>query len=412
MKKLYSFFIWLTEKSLPVFAAFSPKMKLFAKGRKSVFAELQKNLSENDKVLWFHAASLGEYEQGVPVMEAVKKNFPHYKILLTFFSPSGYEVKKNNSLSDLTLYLPMDTRKNAKKFIKLANPDLAVFIKYEVWPNYLTELEKHNIKTILISGLFRENQAYFKPYGGFLRNALKTFDHIFVQDEISRDLLKGIGIENISISGDTRFDRVSAQIEQDNQLDFVSEFKNGESLLVCGSTWPEDEEVISKYVNNSPEGIKFIVAPHNIKPNQIESLKKSLRKKTLLYSEKEGKNLREYRVLIVDTIGLLSKIYSYADIAYVGGAMGKTGLHNILEPATFGIPIVIGPRFEKFPEAKKLRRLGGLFSVHGHTEFSQLMDKLISKPDFRKKTGMVCGHFVQNGTGATKAIVSYIHKQL
>lgn len=416
MKKLYSFFIGLTEKLLPVISIFSPKMKHFVQGRKGVFAELEKRLSASDKIIWFHAASLGEYEQGVPVMEAVKKDFPDHKILLTFFSPSGYEVKKNTSLADWTFYLPLDTIQNARHFMQLVRPLLAVFIKYEIWPNYLSELEKQQIKTILISGLFRENQVYFKPYGGFLKTALMSFDHIFVQDKTSYNLLKNIGIQEVSISGDTRFDRVSLQLEKDNHLDFIVEFKklsdeekNG-LLVVCGSTWPEDEEVIIEYVNDSPAGIKFIFAPHNIKPRQIQLLKKNLHKKTLLYSEREGKKLNEYQVLIIDNIGLLSKIYSYADIAYVGGGMGKTGLHNILEPATFGVPILIGPYFKNFPEAEKLRELGGLFSVRNQAEFSQIMTRLISQTSIREKTGMICSHFVQRNKGATQAIRTFIRK--
>lgn len=393
---------------------FSKKMKLFVEGRKDVFQKLRREISEKDKTIWFHCASLGEFEQGVPIMERVKKMYPNHKILITFFSPSGYEIKKNTKLADVTAYLPLDTKANAEKFIQIINPSLAIFIKYEIWPNYLFTLQKRNTPALLISGLFRENQVYFGGYGAFMRKALQTFDHIFVQDTSSEALLKGIKIENVSVSGDTRFDRVSHQIEQDNTLDFIESFK-GESLcVVCGSTWPEDEAVLENYINEAPINVKFIIAPHKIDASKIESFRKKLQKKSVLFSEiqktKTLEGLSAYNILVIDTIGLLPKIYSYADVAYVGGAMGNTGLHNILEPATFGVPIIIGSNFEKFPEAKKLQRLAGLFSVQSASEASEILKKLIDDANFRNKTGMIAGHFINSNTGATKIIMDYIQK--
>lgn len=393
-------------------ARFSPKMHLFVAGRKHVYQDLRNAFDKKDKVIWFHAASLGEYEQGVPVIEAVKKEFPSHKILITFFSPSGYEIKKNNPLADSTVYLPLDTIKNARKFLDLVQPVMAVFIKYEVWPNYLAELEKRHIPSLLISGLFRENQIYFKWYSGFLRKALQHFDYYFIQDEVSKELLEEIHIPNVQISGDTRFDRVSHQIGQDNTLEFIPEFIDGKLCVVCGSTWPEDETILCNYINKTVDDVKFIIAPHTLKTKNLKKLQEKIHKKTVFFSEKTNKKLAQYQVLIVDNIGLLTKIYSYADIAYVGGAMGNLGLHNILEPATFGVPIIIGKNFEKFPEAKKLYRLAGLFSVKNSQELEDILTKLSADTSFRKKTGMISGHYIQNNTGATKIIVESIKKVL
>src|SRR5690606_13659836 len=270
------------------------------------------------------------------------------------------------------------TQANAEKFISAIHPSIAFFVKYEFWPNYLFELQKKQIPTLLISGVFREKQIFFKSYGGFMRKALTAFDHFFVQDENSEALLKSIGFNNITVSGDTRFDRVSHQIEMDNSLKFAEEFKGNSVCIICGSTWPEDETVLLDYINSSPNNVKFIIAPHKIESENIEDFTKKINKKTLLHSHKDEVNISEYEVLIIDCIGLLSKLYSYADIAYVGGAMGKTGLHNILEPATFGVPIVIGKNYEEFPEAIRLRDLAGLFPIENKEECSSILEKLVN----------------------------------
>ena len=383
-------------------------MKLFVKGRKSVFKTLKSQINPEDKTIWFHCASLGEYEQGAPIMETTKKMFPNHKLIISFFSPSGFEVKKNNSVGDITVYLPLDTLRNAKKFIKLVHPSLAVFVKYEFWPNYLFQLKKNNISTLLVSGLFRENQVFFKSYGGFIRKALKNIDHFFVQDEASKKLLESISIKNVTVSGDTRFDRVASQVLQDNTLDFIEKFKQDKLALVCGSTWPEDEAILLEYINNASDKVKFIIAPHQIKPSHIDELKSMMEKKTVLFSEMKGKNPSDYTVLIIDTIGLLTKIYNYADVAYVGGAMGKTGLHNILEPATFGVPIVIGQYFENFPEAKELQHLNGLFSVKMSLGCSAILFRLMNDDEFRNKAGKITNNFIKNNTGATQKVIDYI----
>jgi 3-deoxy-D-manno-octulosonic-acid transferase len=389
-------------------ALFSPKIKLFVEGRKTVFQSLESKISSSDKTIWFHAASLGEYEQGLPVMEKIKKEFPNHKIVVTFFSPSGFEVRKNNSIADACVYLPLDTKSNAQKFLKLVHPDLVFFIKYEYWPNYLNELKKLNIKTYLISGIFRENQAFFQWFGGFYRNALKAFDYFFVQNESSKLLLQKLGFNNVKISGDTRFDRVVSILERDNSLDFIKLFKNNTITIVIGSSWPKDESLLVNYINQTNEKVKFIIAPHNIKVEQIQELKNSISKKTVLFSEKENTDLSSYDVLIVDSIGILTKIYSYAEIAYVGGGFGNPGIHNILEPATFGIPIIVGPNFTNFAEAVALVHQEGCVCVANQNELNDAFSNLISNEDIRHEKGQICSTFVQMNKGATHVIMKHI----
>lgn len=408
MHTIYNLSIYLASFGLRIVALFNKKMKLFVNGRKDVFEILQQKISSEDKTIWFHCASLGEFEQGVPIMEAIKKQRPDHKIVVSFFSPSGFEVKKNTPLADAVVYLPMDIRANAKKFLAAVRPTMALFVKYEFWPNYLFELQKKNVPTYLVSGVFRKDQIFFKSYGGFMRKALQSFDHFFLQDENSEELLKNIGFSNVTVSGDTRFDRVSHQIEMDNTLKFAEDFKGNSLCIVCGSTWPEDEVVLLDYINAAPENVKFIIAPHKIEADKISGFTKKIVKKTVLHSNKDEVNISDYDVLIIDCIGLLSKLYSYADIAYVGGAMGSTGLHNILEPATFSVPIVIGKNYDEFPEAIRLRDLAGLFSIRNAPECSETLNKLVANKDFRTKTGMISGHFVNKNTGATAKIMRHI----
>lgn len=395
---------------MPILKLVSSKMKLFVKGREKWQAKLKTQIEKNDKIIWFHAASLGEYEQAFPIIDYLKKTHPEYKIAVSFFSPSGYEVKKKDPKLDIVTYLPLDTKTNARLFLDILKPEIALFIKYEVWPNFMDTLHNKNIKTYLISGLFREEQLYFKPLGRFMAEALQKFDHIFVQNETSFDLLKEHGFEKVSISGDTRYDRVIAQLEMDNKLSFMDDFTaSAELVAVFGSTWAEDLSVTLDAINKSPKGVKLVIAPHQINSTQIQKIKKDIAKKVVCYSEIKGKNLGDYQVLIVDTVGLLTKIYSYADMAYVGGGMGLSGLHNILEPAAFGIPIVIGKNYEKFPEAKMLRRLGGVFSVSSSEEFESIFEKLCTDFNFREKTGHICGHFVNAEAGATQKVLSTIN---
>ena len=412
---LYNLLVILAAQLLKLVAFFSPKMKLFVDGRKAVFSTLANKINPNDKTIWFHAASLGEYEQGLPVIEVIKQKFPSHKIIVTFFSPSGYEVRKNNTVADVTVYLPLDTASNAKQFIQLVHPEMVFFIKYEYWPNYLNELKKQEIKTYLISGILRENQAFFKWYGGFYRTALKTFDYFFVQNENSKKLLQSIGFNNVKVSGDTRFDRVVSILERDNSLDFIAAFKDNKTTIVIGSSWPKDENLLVNYINKASDNVKFIIAPHNIKPEQIQELKKSIRKKTILFSEKDeilkqvqNDKLEKFQVFIIDTIGILTKIYSYADIAYVGGGFGNPGVHNILEPATFGLPVVIGPNYSHFAEATALVNMEGCISIQNQTELNEAFDLLLQNEDERFEKGHICSTFVQMNKGATQTIINHI----
>lgn len=409
---LYNILLVLASQLVKVLALFSPKIKLFVNGRKSVFETLAAKINPEDQTIWFHAASLGEYEQGLPVMEKIKQAFPNHKIVLTFFSPSGYEVRKNNVVADVTVYLPLDTQSNAKQFLKLVHPDLVFFIKYEYWPNYLKELKKMSrsfgIKTYLISGIFREKQAFFKWYGGFYRNALKTFEYFFVQNESSKKLLQSLGYQNVKISGDTRFDRVISILYRDNTLDFINQFKNNTTTIVIGSSWPKDESLLVNFINDTHHKVKFIIAPHNIKAEQISNLQSQITKSTVLFSEKENRSLADFQVFIIDTIGILTKIYSYADIAYVGGGFGNPGVHNILEPATFGIPIVVGPNYSHFAEATALVNMEGCISISNQDQLNDAFDNLISNEDIRHEKGHICETFVQMNIGATDIILRHV----
>lgn len=405
---LYNLVVYLAAFFLKIIALFSPKIKLFINGRKDVFTILEEKIKPTDKTIWFHAASLGEYEQGLPVIEKIKEKHPSHKIIVTFFSPSGYEVRKNNTVADVTLYLPLDTKRNAKRFLKLAHPELAFFIKYEFWLNYLKELRKNETPTYLISGIFRDSQMFFKWYGGFYRKALKTFTYFFVQNESSKQKIEAIGFHNVIVSGDTRFDRVNAILERDNTLDFIENFKNNQTTIVIGSSWPKDEAVLAEYINQAPDPIKFIIAPHNIKADQIASLKSQITKSSILFSEKENTDLSNYTVFIIDTVGLLTKIYSYGTIAYVGGGFGNPGIHNILEPATFGIPIIIGPNYSNFAEAVQLVKLGGCIVINNKEELKQNLDHLISDPIFFKEKSQICQSFIQDNKGATNTIIKTV----
>lgn len=409
---LYNLVIQFTGFLLKILALCNPKIKLFVAGRKHVFEIVENKMKSSQKSIWFHAASLGEYEQGLPVLEKIKEKYPNHTIVLTFFSPSGYEVRKTNQVADITVYLPLDSKKNATRFINSIKPEMVFFIKYEFWPNYLNELKERKIPVYLISGIFRENQFFFKWYGGFYKKALDAFAFFFVQNDSSKKLLLQLNKTNVVVSGDTRFDRVATILEKDNFLDFIEEFKNETLTIVVGSSWPKDEDLLVNYINKTNEKVKFIIAPHNIHNDQILALKKSISKPTILFSEKANQNLADFNVLIIDTIGILTKIYSHADIAYVGGGFGYPGVHNLLEPATFGIPVVIGPNYSHFPEAIALHHLGGCISVANLNELKDTLSNLISNKAIRNEKGHICSTFVQMNTGATAKIINQIPTNL
>lgn len=383
----------------------NPKLSLFVNGRKETFNLIKDTISKTDKVIWIHAASLGEYEQGLPVMEKLKLLYPNHKFLLTFFSPSGYEVKKNSKVADVICYLPLDTKKNVHKFLEAAHPNLAIFIKYEIWPNYLAALNSVNTPTFLISALFKNNQNFFKWYGSFMRKALTNFSHFFVQNEKSKELLNSIDFKNVTVAGDTRFDRVTEILDRNNSLEFMAHFKQNQFCFVLGSTWPEDEKLIVEYINNSSLPIKFVIAPHTIKNKHVEEIIEAIKKPVARFSELENIAIEDYEVLIIDTIGILTKIYSYADLAYVGGGF-VTGLHNTLEPAVFGIPVIIGPNFNGFAEAEELVQLGGVNSIKDLSQFNSLVNTYSENNEYRLKIGQINANYIQEKAGATKRIVN------
>jgi len=391
-------------------AVFNQKIKKGVQGRAETFSLLESKLSAIDKTLWFHCASLGEYEQGLPVFKALRNHYKQHKIVLSFFSPSGYEIRKNSPIADVVVYLPLDTKKNAKRFLTVVNPELIIFVKYDIWTNFLNEIKSNNLRAILISASFRKSQPFFKFYGAPLRKALFAFEHIFTQNESSKELLKSIKYNHVTVSGDTRFDRVSDQLHQTNTLDFIADFKLDELCIVAGSTWPEDETLFINFINSeSSKGIKFIIAPHNINLKQISNFQSKLEIESVLFSRKEEKDISKTQVLVIDTIGLLSKIYSYADIAYVGGAMGHTGLHNTLEPAVFGIPIIIGDNHSKFPEAQEMIDNAGMFSVSNQKEFENIMNELIQNNQKRLLSGKNNFKYIEMNAGAVNHILKYLN---
>jgi 3-deoxy-D-manno-octulosonic-acid transferase len=402
----YNILIELVSFLVFLFGGLNKKTQLGLRGRQKSLTVLKQIIQPSDKVIWLHCASLGEYEQGLPVFEALKKQYQDHKFILSFFSPSGYEIRKKNPITDIVIYLPLDRKSRVNSFLKLANPKLVVFVKYDLWPNYLRELKRRQIKTVLISALFRPSQPYFKFYGRWFKGLLFTFDHIFTQDTVSKKLLNSIGYTTVTVSGDTRFDRVENQLKIDNTLNFIAEFKNNQLCVVAGSSWPEDDALLVQYINNCELGTKFILAPHTIDSTKLNRLEKQLQKPTARYSNYKNEALETKTVLIIDTIGLLSKIYSYADIAYIGGGMGSSGLHNTLEAATFGVPIIIGKNYQKFPEAKALRAKGGLFSVDSSEALQSLLDRLLKEPQRRIELGQKNKAYITANKGATVVIMS------
>ncbi len=388
---------------------FNEKIKAGVKGRAETFNILEGKINSGDKTLWFHCSSLGEYEQGLPVFKALRTHYSKHKIVLTFFSPSGYEIRKYSPIADVVVYVPIDSKKNAKRFLDLLNPELTVFVKYDIWPNVLNALKSRNLPTILISALYQKNQSYFKFYGSVLRKGLFAFNHIFTQNEVSKELLESIGYQHITVAGDTKFDRVTDQLKQNNTLEFIELFKQDKLCVVAGSTWPEDETLLINYINSeSTEKIKFIIAPHNIKSNQIHKLKENLNAKTVLYSEKDTQDYRHAQVFIIDTIGLLSKIYSYANIAYIGGAIGSTGLHNTLEAAVFGVPIIIGNKHTEFPEAQTMIDLNGMFEISNQQEFNSALNRLIKDDHLRLNAGKINADYTKKNAGAVNKIMTFL----
>jgi 3-deoxy-D-manno-octulosonic-acid transferase len=385
---------------------FNRKARLMVRGHWAVYRHLQDNIDPNAEYLWFHAASLGEFEQGRPLIEAIRERHPHYKILLTFFSPSGYEVRKNYAGADVVCYIPFDIKHLAKRFIRIANPKMAFFIKYEFWRNFLDELHRRGVPTYSVSSIFRTDQIFFKWYGGNYRSVLGDFDRLFVQNESSKELLKGIGVENVDVVGDTRFDRVISIRDAAKPVAIAETFKNGSRVLVAGSTWDPDEDIIISMFNSRPD-LKLIIAPHVIDEAHLERIISKLRRPYVRYSQVNEHNLADKDCLIIDNFGMLSSIYRYGEIAYIGGAF-KTGLHNTLEAAVYGVPVIFGPDYRRFQEAGGLIENGGAFSIKSGEEFNTLMNRLLSDDKFLADSGARAGAYVTDNAGASEKVLTYI----
>ena len=405
MAILYNFLIYLYYLAILIAALFNRKAKQWIRGRRNIFLNLSKSFNDNIPVILFHAASLGEFEQGRPVIEACRKKFPSHKILLTFFSPSGYEVRKNYEGADYVFYLPLDFRKNANSFINIVKPERVFFIKYEYWYNYLNTLKSKGIPVYILSANFRPSQYFFKWYGSWFRKMLKGIDHIFLQNEVSENLLKEFNITNCSVSGDTRFDRVYEAARNKKPFPAVEGFCGKAKILLMGSSWPGDEVLLYKILNDKIPDIKVIIAPHEVHDSHIRDIRDKLQKPSLIYSELNQENITNAEVLIIDTVGILLHLYQYTTVAYIGGGFGK-GIHNILEAAAFGKPVIFGPNFQKFHEASELIRLGGAFSIKNHIELKNHLLDLLSNPEHYKKASKTCNDYIIQQKGATDRIFS------
>jgi len=388
---------------LPFFKGLNPKIKAFVSGRKALWKQLQQ-LNPKQKTIWMHAASLGEYEQGLPVLESLKQLFPYRQFVVSFFSPSGYELRHNHGVADLYVYLPWDTPKDVNRFLEILKPEMAFIVKYEFWPNLLKGLASKNIPTYLVSGRFYEKQFLFQKRGAFIHKSLKAFKHFFVQDDKSKELLASIGFKNVTITGDTRFDRVS---EPPAPLDFMEAFAKDRFCVVAGSIWPKDFELIKAAIQESDKKTCWVLAPHKLQPGFVKHMTAAIKGKVQRYSKMEKEKLPETRVLLLDTIGLLNACYASAQMAYVGGGMGTSGLHNVLEPAAAGIPIVIGKNYQKFDEAKEMIRLGGMYSCETGKSFKETVSRLTADKLQAEKIGKINLDFVNAQKEVTQKILEY-----
>jgi len=411
MRLLYNFAISFYGFLIFLASISSQKAKLWLKGRKNWSSKLSEKLKMNSKpVIWIHCSSLGEFEQGRPVIEELVKQNINAFILLTFFSPSGYEIQKNYSYADFVCYLPLDTQRNAKLFVSIVKPKVAIFVKYEFWFNYLLHLKKAGTKTWLISAIFRENQHFFKVYGKWFVKQLSNFEHFFVQNDLSAKLLQSICYGNVTVGGDTRFDRVLQITAQIKPIETVENFKKSKQVIIAGSTWSPDEDILIDYINNSIRDIKYIIAPHEIDSKHIETILSKITKKTVLYSNIEKiDDLPSFQVLIINNIGMLSTLYQYGTVAMIGGGFGK-GIHNILEPAVFGLPIIIGTNYSKFNEAVELTSLGTVFPVKDKEGFKNQIDNLFDNSEKLLKIKQVQKEYTEKMSGSTEIIVGNIIK--
>ncbi len=414
MQQIYTFLILCYGLSIRVASLFNKKAALWVKGRKNSLAQVEKTFSESPfntpgrKLAWFHCASLGEFEQGRPILENFKQQQPDYLILLTFFSPSGYEVRRAYSEADCVLYLPLDIPRNVSRFVSAVKPDIVFWVKYEYWYNFLSYLHQKQIPVILVSALFRTKQHFFKPYGKWARNILRGFTKVFVQNDFSKSLLGSVGITNAEVSGDTRFDRVATVASSPANIEIAKAFASDHTVMVAGSTWPADEELIFRFMAINQHTFRLIIAPHEIHPAHIQSLLLKAGGKAVQFSKTNAAEAANAEILIIDSIGMLSQLYQYGTLAYIGGGFG-VGIHNILEAAAFGLPVFFGPNYQKFMEAKDLIGLKGAFAVKSAEELTLLTNDLFSDSKILSDTSSVCKQFVSSGCGATSLILNYVN---
>ncbi|HQF01898.1 MAG TPA: glycosyltransferase N-terminal domain-containing protein [Bacteroidales bacterium] len=398
--QLYNLTIWLSKP-------FNNKAQLWIDGRKDVFKKIIKRVEHDKPIVWFHCASLGEFEQGRPVIESFKETFPEKQIILTFFSPSGFEIRKNYPGADYIFYLPADTRRNARRFIDLVKPEIAVFVKYEFWFNYMRELKRSYVPYIFISTIFRPKQHFFRKWGRWQIEQLRQADHFFVQNQSSADLLQKHGIEQVTLSGDTRFDRVHNIAKQKRVFPPIEIFKGESKIFLAGSTWQPDEELITELIKLNFDGLKIIIAPHEVHEARIQTLMRKLPDSAIRYSMADTSNVTEAPVMVIDTIGILSHIYKYATLAYIGGGFGS-GIHNTLEAATFGVPVIFGPNFNKFHEAVDLIERGGAYNISSKSEFIEVINTLLNNQKKYEASSFAARNYVEQKQGATGIIVNYL----
>lgn len=408
MTFFYQVGIFLYSSFLQLISVFNEKARLFVRGRKNWEEILTQKIDPDAKYVWFHCASLGEFEQGRPVIEELKLQLPDYKIVLTFFSPSGYEIRKNYPLADVVAYLPMDTKRNATTFLNIVKPEKVFFVKYEFWYFYISELKRRNIPLYIISAIFRENQQFFREtfVGKWYRKVLFKVEHFFIQNEKSGELLKTIGISSFTVSGDTRFDRVATIAKVSKEIPIVEKFRGNSLTVIAGSTWKPDEELLAAFINQS-NNIKFIIAPHEVSANNINRIHQLLKKPAISFSKATETDIDRFQVLIIDSVGLLSSLYRYGNIAYIGGGFG-VGIHNILEAATFGLPVIFGPNYKKFKEATDLTVEGGAISISDFEQLRLSFDRLIIDKNELKNAAEICRNYVAKNVGSTKVIINKV----
>lgn len=400
---MYNVIIYLIQVGVAIASLFSDKVRKMWRGEQESFRILREKINPADRYIWFHAASLGEFEQGRPLMEEVRRQHPEYKILLTFFSPSGYEVRKDYKGADVICYLPIDTIGNARKFLRIVRPVMAFFIKYEFWYNFLHVLKHRGIPTYSVSSIFRPDQIFFRPYGRGYAQVLHHLTHLYVQNEASRQLLAGIGVNQVTVVGDTRFDRVIDIRNAAKPLPLVERFAGCWKVLVAGSSWQPDEDIIIPYFNTH-ENVRLVLAPHVVSEEHLRQIEAKLKRPAVRYSTATPKSVAEADCLIIDCYGLLSSIYRYATIAYVGGGFG-VGIHNVPEAAVYGVPVIIGPNNRKFREAQALIECGGCLEIHSADDFHREMNHLLTDKEALQKAGRAAGHYICDNAGATEKII-------